>query len=94
MMLLSIDVGIKNLAMCLIDPGTKKIHEWEVSGVPPQSTDGLFPSLKRHMDARHWVRQVPGTVIIEKQPDKNRTIKSVEHFLHTYFLCSGKDVII
>ena len=65
MMLLSIDVGIKNLAMCLIDPGTKKIHEWEVSGVPPQSTEGLFPSLKRHMDARHWVRQVPGTVIIE-----------------------------
>ena len=59
MMLLSIDVGIKNLAMCLIDPGTKKIHEWEVSGVPPQSTEGLFPSLKRHMDARHWVRQVP-----------------------------------
>lgn len=94
MMLLSIDVGIKNLAMCLIDPGTKKIHEWEVAGVPPQSSDGLFPSLKKHLDARHWVRQVPGTVLIEKQPDKNRTIKSVEHFLHTYFLCSGKEVII
>lgn len=94
MMLLSIDVGIKNLAMCLIDPGTKKIHEWEVSGVPPQSSDGLFPALKKHLDARPWVRLVPGTVLIEKQPDKNRTIKSVEHFLHAYFLCGGKDVII
>lgn len=94
MMLLSIDVGIRNLAMCLIDPGTKKIHEWEVSGVPPQSSKGLFPALKKHMDDRHWARLVPGTVLIEKQPDKNRTIKSVEHFLHTYFLCNGKDVVI
>lgn len=93
-MILSIDVGIKNLAMCLIDPGTKKIHEWEVAGVPPQSSDGLFPSLKKHMDARSWACQGAGTVLIEKQPDKNRTIKSVEHFLHTYFLCNDKEVII
>lgn len=94
MLLLSIDVGIKNLAMCLMDPSTKKIHEWEVSGVPPQSSAGLFPALKRHLDGRDWVRLAPGTVIIEKQPDKNHTIKSVEHFLHTYFLVHGKSVVI
>ena len=80
--------------MCLMDPATKKIEEWEVAGVPPQSSDGLFRSLKKHMDARPWARLATGTVLIEKQPDKNRTIKSVEHFLHTYFLCHGKDVII
>ena len=28
------------------------------------------------------------------QPDKNKGIKSVEHFLHTYFLCHGQEVII
>jgi len=94
MLLLSIDVGIKNLALCLMDPTTKKIHEWEVAGVPPQSADGLFRSLKKHMDARPWARLATGTVLIEKQPDKNRTIKSVEHFLHTYFLCHGQNVII
>lgn len=92
-MILSVDVGIKNLAMCLIDPGTKKIQHWEVSGVPPQSSDGLFPSLKKHLDARQWVH-LSRTVLIEKQPDKNKTIKSVEYFLHAYFLCGGKDVII
>jgi len=91
-MLLSIDVGIRNLAMCLIDPATKKIHKWDVSGVPPQSADGLFPSLKIHMDARPWT--LGTTVIIEKQPDRNKTIKSVEHFLHTYFLVHGQDVVI
>jgi len=33
-------------------------------------------------------------VLIEKQPDKNKGIKSVEHFLHTYFLMKDKTVII
>jgi hypothetical protein len=94
MTLLSIDVGIKNLAMCLIDPKTKKIYEWDVSGVPPQHSGGLFLSMKKHLDARPWARQMSKTVIIEKQPDKNKGIKSVEHFLHTYFLCHGQEVII
>jgi hypothetical protein len=93
MSLLSIDVGIKNLAMCLMDARTKKIHQWDVSGVPPQHADGLFPALKHHLDAKPWCTTAH-TVLIEKQPDKNRTIKSVEHFLHTYFLCHDKDVII
>ena len=92
-MILSIDVGIKNLAMCLIEPGTKKIQNWEVAGVPPQSSHGLFPALKRHLDERMWTRNTE-TVIIEKQPDRNHTIKSVEHFLHTYFLVHGKRVVI
>ena len=34
------------------------------------------------------------TVLIEKQPDKNRKMKSVEDFLHAYFVFSGKKVII
>ena len=93
MMILSIDVGIKNLAMCLIDSQTKKIRAWEVAGVPPQSSDGLFPSLKKHMDARPFTL-TSETVLIEKQPEKNHTIKSVEHFLHTYFLCHDRNVVI
>ena len=93
-MLLSIDVGIKNLAMCLIDPTTKKIHHWDVSGVPPLSSDGLFLSLKKHVDSKAWTRTQSHIVLIEKQPDKNKTMKSVEHFLHTYYLCHDKEVII
>jgi hypothetical protein len=34
------------------------------------------------------------TVLIEKQPDRNKTMKGVEHFLHTYFLCHDKNVIV
>jgi hypothetical protein len=93
MSLLSIDVGIKNLAMCLIDKQTRKIQKWDVSGVPPQHADGLFKSLKTHLRDRQWTLNAH-TVLIEKQPDKNKTMKGVEHFLHTYFLCHDKDVVI
>ena len=84
-MILSIDCGIKNLAMCLIDPSTRKIHKWDVSGVPPLHADGVFPCLVRHLNERPWVLESK-TVVIEKQPDRNRGMKAVENLLHTYFL--------
>lgn len=93
MSLLSIDVGIKNLAMCLMDSRTRRIYQWDVSGVPPQHADGLFKALKVHLRGRPWTLDAH-TVLIEKQPDRNKTMKGVEHFLHTYFLCHDKDVIV
>jgi hypothetical protein len=93
MMLLSIDVGIRNLAMVLMETETKTIVEWVCDGVPPESETGLFESLKKHLDAKEWLTQA-SLVLIEKQPDRNKRIKSVEHFLHTYFLCHSKEVRI
>jgi hypothetical protein len=69
------------------------IHHWDVSGVPPLHADGLFPCFKRHLTERAWVLKAD-TVLIEKQPDKNRGIKSVENFLHAYFVIHDKEVII
>ena len=89
-MILSIDCGIKNLAMCLIDPTDRKIHQWDVSGVPPLHADGVFPCLVRHLNERPWVLGA-GTVVIEKQPDRNRGMKAVENLLHTYFLVKNSD---
>ena len=84
-MLLSIDVGIKNLAMCLIDEKTQIIDEWDVSGVPPEHKDGLYPCLRRHLDEKPWVL-TPKIILIEKQPGQNKKMKSVENFLHAYFI--------
>jgi len=94
-MILSIDCGIKNLAMCLIDPVDRKIHHWDVSGVPPTHADGVFLCLVRHLNERPWVLESK-TVVIEKQPDKNRSIKAVENLLHTYFLTKdpSREVVI
>jgi hypothetical protein len=92
-MILSIDCGIKNLAMCLIDPSTRKIHQWDVSGVPPKHADGIFPCMVKHLNGKPWVLEAT-TVLIEKQPDKNRCMKGIENLLHTYFLVKEKTVVI
>ena len=94
-MILSIDCGIKNLAMCLIDPLTKKIHHWDVSGVPPKHADGIFVCLVRHLNEKPWVLDAT-TVVIEKQPDRNRGMKAVENLLHAYFLIKNgeRNVVI
>ena len=84
-MLLSIDVGIKNLAMCQINEETKEIVQWDVSGVPPEHEDGLYPSLRKHLDAKPWVLD-SNIVLIEKQPGQNKKMKTVENFLHAYFV--------
>jgi hypothetical protein len=93
--LLSIDVGIRNLALCLIEETTKHVTQWDVSGVPPQHEDGLFKSIRDHLDAKPWVLTAR-TILIEKQPGQNKTMKSVENFLHAYFLikCPASEVII
>jgi regulator of replication initiation timing len=90
-MLLSIDVGIRNLAMCQMNHQT--IRRWEVAGVPPESESGLYKQLCEHLDQREWLADST-TVLIEKQPDRNKKMKSVENFLHAYFVIKGKPVVI
>lgn len=84
-MILSIDVGIRNLAMCLIDENTNSIKQWDVSGIPPEHEDGLYPCFRKHLDDKPWVLDST-TILIEKQPGQNKKMKSVENFLHAYFV--------
>jgi hypothetical protein len=49
--------------------------------------------LVRHLNEKPWVLEAT-TVVIEKQPDRNRSMKGVENLLHTYFLVKEKDVVI
>jgi hypothetical protein len=94
-MILSIDVGIKNLAMCMIDETTKVIQHWDVSGVPPEHTDGLYKSLAHHLNSKPWVLDAT-IILIERQPDRNKKMKTVENFLHAYFVirCPTSETII
>jgi hypothetical protein len=95
-MILSIDVGIKNLAMCLLDEDRENlVVQWDVSGVPPQHADGVYVSLRKHLDERPWVLDAK-TILIEKQPDRNKKMVSVMHFLHAYFIikCPDAETII
>ena len=95
-MILSIDVGIRNLAMCLLDDENGNlVREWDVSGVPPEHKDGVYVSLRKHLDERPWVLGAK-TILIEKQPDRNKKMISVMHFLHAYFIikCPQAETII
>lgn len=51
-MILSIDVGIRNLAMCLLNETSNLVEEWDVSGVPPEHKDGIYVSLRKHLDEK------------------------------------------
>lgn len=86
-MILSIDVGIRNLAMCLLDDESRIVQEWDVSGVPPEHKDGLYVTMRDHLDARPWTCDSRvKTILIEKQPSKNKRMVCVMHFLHAYFV--------
>lgn len=90
-MILSIDVGIRNLAMCLLDEDQDNlVRKWDVSGVPPEHKDGVYVSLRKHLDERPWVLTAK-TILIEKQPERNKKMISVMHFLHAYFIIKCPD---
>ena len=94
-MILSIDVGIRNLAVCQFDETSNLVVNWDVSGVPPEHKDGLFVSMRKHLDERPWVLD-SNVILIEKQPDRNKKMKMVENFLHAYFVikCPKSETII
>tara|TARA_B110000285_G_C15136585_1_gene627362 strand:- start:608 stop:1318 length:711 start_codon:yes stop_codon:yes gene_type:complete len=84
-MILSIDVGTTNLAMCLFNPDNKEILEWDVDGIPTQNPEGLLVTLRNHLDARPWVLTAP-VVLIERQPKKSDKMIGVMLFLEAYFI--------
>jgi hypothetical protein len=95
-MILSIDVGIRNLALCLLDEDHKNlVKEWDVDGIPPQHADGVYKSMRDHLDARPWVLTAK-IILIEEQPSFNKKMVSVMHFLHAYFIikCPEAETII
>ena len=55
--------------------------------------DGIFQCMVRHLNEKPWILEAQ-TVLIEKQPDRNRGMKGIENLLHTYFLVKEKQVVI
>jgi len=92
MKVLSIDVGMKNLAYCAIDTTTKTIVAWEVydTTVFRKMPDQQCPALAASLDAR-WDSTFADAdvVVIERQPGQNRKMKTMEAYLHMYFVVKG-----
>ena len=95
MNVLSIDVGRKNLALCLLRVGADPlgaadvVAKWKLLDIKEPTCRGL----KDAMDAEGvpaWVQEGHvDEVVIERQPLKNPTMKRLEHYLEMYFAMVG-----
>lgn len=88
---LSFDVGIKNLAVCVLDKDSKQIQAWKVINLVEGNEKSLHvvaSALIDHMDelVLAYQDEPEWTVLIENQPAfKNPTMKSIQMILYSYF---------
>jgi len=81
MSILSFDVGIKNLAFCMINKETNEIISWNVCEIPVNMEKQIA-----FLDTCEFWNFPFDTVIIEKQPAKNTKMRLIEITLNVYFL--------
>ena len=86
MIVLSFDVGIKNLAYCILD--SDKILYWEVICVQYDIKDEICEKMINELDDRMYLLEVD-IVLIEKQPSFNPQMRIVANCLQTYFTIRG-----
>jgi hypothetical protein len=94
MAVLSIDVGRKNLALCLLRPGAcprgtqDVIVEWLVTSCEPSAA-----GIARALGALPWALDCE-EMVVERQPNRNATMTRLQHYLEMYFALHGKPVTV
>lgn len=86
-MLRSFDVGIKNLAICDLDPLSQRVLSWQVVDISGDVIHRLF-DLLRHM------HQTPEAVVVEAQSKKSAKLLAVQHWIQAFYELAGCPVTI
>ena len=87
MKILSFDVGIINLAYCIISDS--KICHWEIITTPDHNNySKLYVNLITELDRRSHLLDTD-VVLIEKQPSFNPKMRIIAGCLQTYFYIRG-----
>lgn len=86
-LVVSIDVGTKNLAYCILDHDSRKIHEWVVCTIPAPSTH--IPNVVTFLRSIMPPPEEISHVVIEKQPARNVKMRIMENVLSTFFTTVG-----
>ena len=86
MSILSFDVGIKNLAFCILKES--KIQSWNVSEIKYRTNQSLCEAIVAHLDSFPELLNCD-TVLIEKQPSRNNKMRIIEALLNAYFIIKG-----
>jgi len=87
-MIIGIDPGTKNLALCQIDD-EKKIKNWAVISIHPDA-QGIYKGLKDiNFDDWFFENEI---VAIEKQPSKNPRAVRIQHYIEFFCASNGGNV--
>jgi len=89
MVVLSFDVGIKNLAFCIIN--NDQILHWKVFSIDPSLEKSLTDGPTHLIKILDTMPELLRThlVLIEKQPSRNNKMRVIEALLHAYFIIKG-----
>ena len=102
MKVLSFDVGIKNLAYCLLQTertvketskNDEEIIEWGVLDISVPHKDSLIYKLFEKLKECEFMNFCD-IILIEKQPNCNPTMRSISIALQCYFVFIGRTNII
>lgn len=89
-MILSFDIGIKNLAYCLMDKEFK-IQEWRVCDISANNYDKQCQKIIDEMDKINFPKDKETIVIIEKQPGVNPKMRVISGQIMMYFAIKKKN---
>ena len=84
MIILSFDVGIKNLAYCQIDSLTKDILDWHIIDCSVPKNGNVIVRLIEELESLPNLLE-SDTILIEKQPSFNPTMRIISTAIYVYF---------
>jgi hypothetical protein len=91
-MILGIDVGQKNLGVCVVDAAAKVIAKWAVWESTGTWARDVAPVLARA--ATDDFLEGVSHVVIEHQPSKNPSMVRIMHYLEFFFVSRGLPVCL
>lgn len=94
MLTASFDVGIKNLAVCVLNSADHTLVEWDVMTVDGPVDFRLVTNVIKCLALLE--ERVPGVelVLIERQPGRNKTMLRMEAYLHMYYASKGRKAVL
>jgi len=81
MIILSFDIGIKNLAYCMIDTETNDILDWNI--LDCSGTNETLTVIKT-LDEINYILEAD-IILLEKQPSFNPKMRNISTALYVYF---------
>ena len=84
MIILSFDVGIRNLAYCQIDSVTKDILDWNVIDCSVPKNANVIVKLIEELESLPNLLE-SDTILIEKQPSFNPQMRIISTAIYVYF---------